>query len=59
MTQYRVYRRSPNGGVRGSPFMISCDDDTTALTRARDFNDGNGVAVWNGTRLVGVIVVGL
>jgi hypothetical protein len=59
MTQYRIYRRGANGGTQGLPFLISCNDDATALARASQHNDGNGVAVWDGARLVGVILVGL
>jgi hypothetical protein len=59
MTQYRIFRRSPRGGLKGSPFLVSCSNDDAAMAAARQYNDGDGVAVWDGPRLVGMILVGL
>jgi hypothetical protein len=52
MPKYRVYRMDKEGRVIGLPDIITCDDDETAIKRAKLLGNGDQVEVWLGDRLV-------
>ena len=57
MPHYRIYRRGPDGHLDGPPHLIEFDDDAVAVRKVRDQARGQGMEVWQGNRLVAVILV--
>jgi hypothetical protein len=56
MPHYRIYRRGPDGHLDGLPHLIELVDDDAAVKQAREEARGRGMEVWEGTRLVAVIL---
>ena len=57
MPHYRIYRRGPDGRLDGPPHLVELDDDAAAVKQAREQARGQGMEVWEGERLVAVILV--
>ena len=49
MTDYRIYRLDKEGHVQGPPVIVSCEDDETAVAKAKQYVDGE---VWDLARRV-------
>jgi hypothetical protein len=55
MPHYRIYRRNPDGYLE-PPYLIEVDDDAAASKHAREHAEGHGVEIWDGERLVELIL---
>lgn len=53
MPRYRAYQFDKEARVVGLPLILDCNNDETAIGRAKLFLDvGDHIEVWNGARLV-------
>jgi hypothetical protein len=52
MPKYRAYKMDKEGRVLGLPDIITCNDDETAVKKAKPVGNGDQVEVWHGDRLV-------
>ena len=53
MPDYRVFRLSKTGQIKGSSTFITLENDAQAIERAHQMLDGGGdVEVWEGARRV-------
>ena len=48
MTDYRIYQVDKNGHVQGPPFIVNCEDDETAIAKAKQYVDGLAIEVGDG-----------
>lgn len=52
MPDYRIYRVDKEGHVQGPPVIVSCEDDGTAIAKAKQYVDGLAIEVWDRARRV-------
>jgi hypothetical protein len=55
MTDYRIYLLNPAGHVEAPPRVVRCENDQTALERARQFIERHPLEIWDRARHVGTI----
>jgi hypothetical protein len=55
MTDYRIYLLNDAGHVEAPPRIVRCNDDSTALRRARKFVENHPLEIWDLARHVGTI----
>jgi hypothetical protein len=51
MPLYRIYTLT-EGNITGPGRAVTCDDDETAIQQAKQWLDGHGLEVWEGSRRV-------
>jgi hypothetical protein len=56
MPHYRICHRDSKGDLEGPPDVIEFDDDDAAVKHAHDQSGGRSRKVWQGDRLVAVIL---
>jgi hypothetical protein len=50
---YRLYRLDTKGHILEPPMTVQCEDDETALEKAKRFLDERAIEVWHLSRRVG------
>lgn len=55
MPEYRFYKVSTSGHIKGPPTDHDAPDDLAAIRRARQLLDGGDVEIWQGTRVVAYV----
>jgi hypothetical protein len=52
MTLYQIYKISPDNHITTLPDVVVFSDDESVIEYARKQVNGQGVEVWDGTRVV-------
>lgn len=52
MQSYRVYPLDKDGHVNGPPDILTCEDDGTAIEKAKRLVNGHDIEVWYLDRLI-------
>ena len=55
MPHYRIYTMTKDGHIHSAPVSFDCEDDRSAIERAKAIKDGLDLEVWQGRRRVTVL----
>ena len=55
MPHYRIYTMTKDGHIQSAPVSFDCEDDRSAIERAKAMKDGLDLEVWQERRRVAVL----